>query len=287
MSPAPTPDRCGVVALLGRPNAGKSTLLNALLEQKIAITSPRAQTTRSRILGIVNRPGAQLLFYDTPGVNRGQARFNLALTESALRSAEDADVRVLLFDARASWDEPEERLAGLPGPIVLVRTKCDARRPGPVPEPERFAEILEVSALKGEGVEALVTALIGHLPESPALYPDDALTDRSLRFLACELLREVCFEQLRDELPYSVGAEILEWNEGDRDVRIRANLLVERESQKGMVVGAGGSRLGALGREGRLRIAELVEKPVHLKLWVKTDRNWTKRLERARQLGYL
>ncbi|NRA01440.1 MAG: GTPase Era [Myxococcales bacterium] len=287
MSQDPARHRCGVVALLGRPNAGKSTLLNALLGEKIAITSPRAQTTRSRILGVVHRPGAQLLFHDTPGVNRSQARFNLALTEAAIRSAEDADVRVLLFDAGAAWDTPEERLASLSAPLIAVRTKCDLRAPGPLPSRERFDSVLEISARTGAGIEALIEVLIEHLPESPALYPEDALTDRSLRFLACELLREVSFELLRDEIPYSLGAEVLEWNEADADLRIRANLLVERDSQKGIVVGDGGRMLRELGTEARRRIAELVGKPVHLKLWVKTDRNWTRRLKRARELGYL
>lgn len=287
MSSDPARHRCGVVALLGRPNAGKSTLLNTLLGQKLTITSPRAQTTRSRILGVVHRPGAQLLFYDTPGVNRSQARFNLALTEAALRSAEDADLRVLLFDAGGVWDAPEERLASLPAPLFLVRTKCDLRPPGPFPGPERFDAVFEVSAQTGSGIETLLEGLVAQLPESPALYDEDALTDRSLRFLACELLREVSFELLRDEIPYSVGAEVLAWDESDDGVRVRANLLVERESQKGIVVGVGGRMLGELGTEARHRMTELVGKPVHLKLWVKTDRNWTRRLERARQLGYL
>jgi GTP-binding protein Era len=279
--------RCGLVALLGRPNAGKSTLLNALLGEKLAITSAKAQTTRSRILGVLTRPGLQLVLYDTPGVHRGQARFNLAMTEAALFAARDADVRLVLFECGATWDEPEERLSELPPPLLLVRTKRDLAEPSAVPRPERFAECVEVAATREEGVEALVEAVARYMPESPPLYDEDYLTDRSMRFLAAEQIREVAFELLRDELPYALAVEVEEWNETDREVRIRANLLVERESQKGIVVGAGGHMLGRLGSEARRRLAESIGKPVHLKLWVKADKNWTKRPKRARQLGYL
>jgi GTP-binding protein Era len=282
--------RCGFVAIVGRPNAGKSTLMNALLGEKLAITSVRAQTTRSRILGVLTRPEGQLLFHDTPGVHRGERRFNRAMTEAALRAAEDADVRLLLFDAKASWDEPEERLAELSAPLLLVRTKCDLARPGPVPGLERFGDVLEVGVgpkAAASGLETLIARVLALLPESPALYPEDTLTDRPLRFLAAEAIREVAFEQLRDEVPYALAVEVEEWQEDERDLRIRANLLLERESQKGIVVGQGGRALRDLGSEARQRIAHLVGKRTHLKLWVKTDRSWTRRPERARQLGYL
>jgi GTP-binding protein Era len=279
--------RCGVVALLGRPNAGKSTLLNALLGEKLAITTARAQTTRSRILGVLTLPTAQLLLYDTPGVHRGQARFNLAMTGAALEAAQDADVRVLLFDCDSVWDAPEERLAGLPAPLLLVRTKRDLAAPTPVPAPERFDTILEVSAETGAGLDALLEAIVARLPVSPALYPEDALTDRPQRFLAAEQIREVAFEELRDEIPYALAVEVEDWDEEEQDLRLRANLLVERESQKGIVVGRGGSMLGRIGSEARARLAEALGKRVHLKLWVKTDRNWSKRPNRAKELGYL
>jgi GTP-binding protein Era len=275
------------VALLGRPNAGKSTLLNALLGEKLAITAAKAQTTRSRILGVLTLPRAQLIFYDTPGVHRGQARFNLAMTEAALRVAKDADVRVILFEAGADWDAPEERLSQLPGPLVLARTKRDLAPPTPVPAPERFSDVIELSARTGQGLDPLREAMVRHLPLSPALYPEDYLTDRPMRFLAAEQIREVAFELLHDELPYALAVEVEEWKEDADAVRIRANLLVEHESQKGIVVGRGGKMLGAIGREARRRLAPLVSKTVHLKLWVKTDPNWSHKPRRARQLGYL
>ena len=283
----PADHRCGVVALLGRPNAGKSTLLNALLGEKLAITAAKAQTTRSRILGVLTLPRAQLIFYDTPGVHRGQARFNLAMTEAALRVAKDADVRVILFEAGADWDAPEERLSQLPGPLVLARTKRDLAPPTPVPAPERFSDVIELSARTGQGLDPLREAMVRQLPLSPALYPEDYLTDRPMRFLAAEQIREVAFELLHDELPYALAVEVEEWKEDADAVRIRANLLVEHESQKGIVVGRGGKMLGAIGREARRRLAPLVSKTVHLKLWVKTDPNWSRKPRRARELGYL
>ena len=281
------PYRCGTVAILGRPNAGKSTLLNALLGEKIAITSARAQTTRGRLLGVLTRDDAQLLLYDTPGVHRGQAKFNLAMTDDALEAAREADVRLLLFDAAGTWDEPEERLAGLPAPTFLVRTKCDLRKPSPVAGVERFADVFAISAQDGSGLPALLERIVRELPESPALYPADTLTDKSLRFLVAEQIREVAFELLRDEVPYSLAVEVEGWEETDTDLRLRANLLMERESQKAIVVGTGGRVLGSIGTEARKRLGERLGKTVHLNLWVKTDHNWSKKPARIRQLGYL
>ena len=279
--------RAGFVALLGRPNAGKSTLLNALVGEKLAITSRRAQTTRGRLLGVLTRPDAQLVFYDTPGVHRGQARFNLAMTEAALEVARDADVRVILMDAQAEWDTPEERLSELEPPLVLVRTKIDRGPATPVHHAERFSETIDVSAVTGQGMERLLACLIELLPEGPALYPEDTLTDVPLRFLAAEQIREVAFEEYEDEIPYALAVEVEGWDEDDHEVRIRANLLVERESQKGIVVGAGGRMLKRVGTEARRRLSERLGKTTHLSLWAKTDRRWTKSLRRARQLGYL
>jgi GTP-binding protein Era len=234
--------RAGVVALLGRPNAGKSSLLNALLGEAIAITSEKAQTTRGRLLGVLTRPDAQLILIDTPGVHRGQARFNLAMTEAALASARDADVRAILLDARAEWDVPEERLSELAPPLVLVRTKCDLGAVLPVPHAARFCATVHVSAHRGEGLDALIETLARRLPAGPPLYPADALTTAPLRFLAAEKIREVVLEQLREEIPYCLAVEIHAWSETHDAVRIREDLLVERESQKGIVVGRGGKR---------------------------------------------
>ena len=279
--------RCGFVALLGRPNAGKSQLLNALIGEKLAIVSSKAQTTRGRMLGVLSRPDAQILFHDTPGLHRGERKFNQLMSERALETAEGADLRLLLLEAGARWDAPEERIAGLSPPIVLARTKCDLGPPGPVPRAERFAHTVEVSALTGQGLEILVDVLASLLPEGPSLYPEDTLTDANQRFLGAEQIREVVYELYRDEIPYAIAVEVEDWKESDDALRIRANLLVERESQKGIVLGAGGVALKALGIEARKRLSERLSKPVHLALWVKLDKNWTKRPKRARELGYL
>ena len=279
--------RCGFVALLGRPNAGKSLLLNSLLGEKLAIVSAKAQTTRGRMLGVLSRPDAQILFHDTPGLHRGERKFNQLMSERALEAAEGADVRLLLFESGARWDDPEERIAALAQPLVLARTKSDLGPPGHVPRPERFARVLEISALSGQGLEALVDALAALLPEGPSLYPEDTLTDANLRFLGAEQIREVVYELYRDEIPYAIAVEVEAWKESGDEVRVQANLLVERESQKGIVLGAGGSALKALGIEARKRLSERLAKTVHLKLWVKLDKNWTKRPKRARELGYL
>ena len=284
---SPSGHRCGVVALVGRPNAGKSTLLNVVLGEKLAITSTRAQTTRSRILGVLTRPQAQVVFYDTPGINRGRARFNLAMTELALATAGDADLRVLVLDGHAHWDVPEQRVSELRSPLLLVRTKVDLGPPTSVPRPERFSEILELSALTGAGVERFVERVISYLPKAPPLYPEDYLTNVPLRFVAAEQVREVAFELYQDEIPYALAVEVESWKETERDVRIHANVLVEREHQKGIVVGAEGRMLKALGSEARKRLSVFLGKAVHLNLWVKTDRNWSKRPKRARELGYL
>ena len=279
--------RCGFVALLGRPNAGKSLLLNSLLGEKLAIVSAKAQTTRGRMLGVLSRPDAQILFHDTPGLHRGERKFNQLMSERALEAAEGADVRLLLFESGARWDDPEERIAALAPPLVLARTKSDLGPPGHVPRPERFARVLEISALTGQGLETLVDALAALLPEGPSLYPEDTLTDANLRFLGAEQIREVVYELYRDEIPYAIAVEVEAWKESGDEVRVQANLLVERESQKGIVLGAGGSALKALGIEARKRLSERLAKTVHLKLWVKLDKNWTKRPKRARELGYL
>ncbi len=280
--------RCGTVALLGRPNAGKSSLMNALLGEKLAITAARAQTTRGSLLGIDTRPQAQILWIDTPGVNRGQARFNLGLTERALLTAEDADLRMLLLDVRAEWDEPEERIAALLPPLLLVRTKSDlAGAPRPVPGPERFVHMLSCSATTGAGLDELVERVVALLPEGPSLYPDDVLTDAPMRFLAAEQIREVVFESYRDEVPYGVAVEVESYKTDGGELRVRANLLVEREALKAIVVGTDGRMLKRVGSEARRRLAERVGMPAHLNLWVKTDANWSRRPKRARQLGYL
>ena len=279
--------RAGVVALLGRPNAGKSTLLNRLLGEKLAIVTHKPQTTRSRILGILNTDAAQLLLLDTPGFRAGGKALNDALNRIVDQVAEDCDAAVLLVDPGPGWDEGHdairERLERRGARVIVVATKQDLARgrdPG-------IPGALPISAETGDGIDTLIQQMVEALPESPPFYPPDEITNRPLRFLAAELIREVVFEELGQELPYSTAVEILAFDESRPDlVRIQANLIVERKSQKGMVVGKGGQMVKQLGQRSRVALEAMLDSRVHLDLWVKVEPKWTKRPRRLKALGY-
>lgn len=287
------PHRAGVVALLGLPNAGKSSLLNRLLGEKLAIVSARPQTTRSRLLGIRTLPGAQILFLDTPGLHAGERALHRAMHEAARDALEDCDAAVLVVDPAqgvgAALHEARARLAARRAPAVLVGTRADLRDAGPWPpvlDPPPAAS-LRISSRTGQGVDALLEALLPLLPEAPAYYPEDELTDRPLRFLAAELIREAAFEALHEEVPYATAAEVLAFDESRPDlVRIEANLVVERESHKRIAVGAGGEMVKRIGTRARREIERLVGRQVHLALRVKVEPGWTRRKERVEALGY-
>jgi GTP-binding protein Era len=280
--------RAGVVALLGRPNAGKSTLLNRLLGQKLAIVTVKPQTTRSRILGISTRPGAQVLWMDTPGLHDGRGRpLNRVLNAIALSAAEDCDVALLLSDPVRGLG-PElgalaTRLREAGRAVLVVGTQADR---GP-PRADEPSPDLRVSARTGEGIDALIQSVVERLPVAPPYYDADHLTDRPLRWLAAEAIREAVFEELEQELPYATAVEIEQFDESRADcVRIRAHLLVERASQKGIVIGAGGEQVKRIGIRAREALEALLETRVHLELWVKVEPNWTKRKRRLEALGY-
>ena len=277
--------RAGVVALLGAPNAGKSTLLNALLGQKLAIVTAKPQTTRSRILGILSEPHAQLLLMDTPGLHAGGRALNRALNAIAEKVAEDCDVALILVDPRTAWDAPRAALraslAARGTPSLVVATKADLGL-------ARLAEAdLAVSAHDAASRAELLARVVALLPEAPPLYDAEQVTDRTLRFLAAEEIREALFEELEEEVPYSTAVEIESFDESKPDgVRIRATLWVERDSQKGIVLGGGGQRIKRIGLRARAAIAELVQQPAHLSLWVKVDPRWSKKPKRMHALGY-
>lgn len=278
--------RSGVVALLGRPNAGKSTLLNRLLGQKLAIVTAKPQTTRSRILGIVTREDAQLLLIDTPGFHAGEKALNRALADVVDEVAADCDVAAMLVDPHCGWDEEQEalreRLQARHTPCLVVATKADLG-----PAPEGAPVDLTLSARTGQGTQAFVARLVELLPEGPAYYDADQVTDRSLRFLAAELVREAAFEALSQEIPYETAVEIESFDESDPAItRIRATLLVEKKSQKGMVVGKGGRMIRAIGIQARRGLEQMLEQKVFLELWVKVEPRWTKRPNRLKSLGY-
>jgi GTPase len=287
--------RSGVVALLGRPNAGKSTLLNRLLGEKLAAVTHKPQTTRTQLLGVLTRPHAQLLLLDTPGLHEGMKPLDVAMREAAEGAAKDCDVAVLLVDPvrgfealHAQW---MEELAVRLRPVLLVATQIDraeaARAPWPPAEASGASAALRVSARTGEGIEPLLDAIEARLPEGPAHFPPDQLTDRPLRFLAAELVREAAFLELEQELPYRLAVEVIEYDEADPALtRIRANLLVERDSQKPIAIGRGGEKVRAIGVRARRGIEELVGHQVHLELRIKVDPTWAKKPNRLKSLGY-
>jgi GTP-binding protein Era len=287
--------RSGVVALLGRPNAGKSTLLNRLIGEKIAAVTHKPQTTRSRLLGVLTRPHAQLLLVDTPGLLEGTRPLDVAMREAAERAAADCDVAVLLVDPVRGFDALHARwlaeLASRRVPVLLVATQVDrpdaAAATWPPPEAAAATVALRVSARSGEGLAALLDAIEARLPEGPAHFPADQLTDRPMRFLAAELVREAAFLELEQELPYRLAVEVVDYDESDPALaRIRANLLVERASQKAIAIGRAGEKVRAIGIRARRAIEELVGHQVHLDLRVKVDPTWAKQPNRLKSLGY-
>lgn len=290
-----TESRAGFVALLGPPNVGKSSLLNALLGQRLAIVSPLPQTTRSRILGILPRGDAQILFLDTPGRHRVARPLNTSLNAIVDEVARDCDVALLLVDRSRGWsdvhDELVAALALTKREPLVVWTKCDlppsTRSESTIPEGLAVGA-LPVSARKRTGLEALLDAIVARLPSSPPLYAADDLTDRPVRFLCAELIREAAMGLLAEELPHAIAVEVVSFEEatGKRATRIRADLLVERESQKRIVVGQGGQKIKQIGIRARKGIEALVGAQVHLELFVKVDPQWSKSARRMQELGY-
>lgn len=287
--------RAGVVALLGRPNAGKSSLLNRLLGEKLAIVTAKPQTTRGRLLGIVTRPDAQLLLVDTPGFLTGSRPLEMAMQAASEEAAADCDVALLLVAPMPGFEpihaEWLARLAERGKPVLLVATQCDRPEAGrsawPPPGVQGHAGALRVSARTGEGIEALVARIVSLLPEAPAFYPADEITDRPLRFLVAEAVREAVFESLAQELPYRMAVDVVDFDESDPALtRIRANLLVERDSQKRIVIGRGGEQIKAIGIHARREIERLLGRQVHLALWVKIDPDWLRKPKRLKSLGY-
>ena len=289
--------RSGYVTIIGRPNVGKSTLLNRMLGEKIAIVSKKPQTTRNRILGIHHTDDAQLIFLDTPGVHKGRDTLNKRMVAAALATLEDASVILMVVDGSGPPGGGDryiaEQVVGQGKPVVLAVNKCDRVPPDRIPEavePYRalaeFTEFLPVSALEGTGVDDLLERLLTHLPEGPAYFPADMITDLPERFLVAEIVREKCYELLRDEVPYGVAVVIEAWEESDQRVDIAANILVERESMKGIVIGKKGSKLKEIGTRARKDIERLLATHVFLKLFVKVKEGWSKDPATLRELGY-
>jgi GTP-binding protein Era len=295
-TPAPA-HRCGFAAIVGRPNVGKSTLLNALIGTKVSIVTPKPQTTRHRILGILTRPHSQIVFVDTPGIHAQERRvMNQYMNRSALSSL-DADVLLLVVEA-LQWTEDDERVLervrGSKRPVIAIVNKVDRVREKPrllpyLKELSRRAEfkaIVPLSAERRDNLVKLPKLIEELLPEGPALFPTDQVTDRSERFLAAEIIREKLTWRLREELPYGLTVEIERFEEQGGRVGIGAIVWVERPGQKAIVIGAGGERLKEIGRLARLEINELLKKSVHLELWVKVKENWADSEQALKSFGY-
>jgi GTP-binding protein Era len=283
--------RAGFVALAGLPNAGKSTLLNRLVGEKLAIVSPKPQTTRDRIVGIRSEADVQMILLDTPGLLEPEYELHTRMRARARQALADADVIVHVTDARRTAPAPLAELAGLDrppaAPVIVVANKVDlldAADRGAAAG--KFGDAVLVSALSGEGVDALLERITALLPESPALYPVDELSTQPLRFFAAELVREAALEQLEDEVPYSIACVIEEFREDRSPVYIRATLFVERESQKRILIGSGGARIRELGTAARTRIEALTGAPVYLDLWVKVQPHWRREPHVLDRLGY-
>jgi len=302
------PFRAGFVAIVGRPNVGKSTLLNRILGEHVAIVSPRPQTTRGRILGIHNRPGAQLAFFDTPGLHRAKGALNRHMVETALRTLAEVDEVLFLIEAGTGpagrveigdatrWAIDEVKRAGKPA-LLGVNKMDRAPRPTLLPVIDAYRalhaweEIVPFSALTGENVDRLLDALVLHLPEAEApLFPPEMLTDQAERQLAAEYVREQLMLRTRQEIPYAAAVEVEEFDESDRRdrgglVRIAALITVERESQKAIVIGKGGAMLKQVGTQARQGLERLLGCKVFLSLTVKVEERWSEREASLRRLG--
>jgi len=283
--------RAGIVTVVGKPNAGKSTLLNRIVGQKLSITSPKPQSTRERVVGILSTADTQMIVTDTPGLLNPRYALQRAMQAAARRALDDADVIVYLADARDGPPPTLEDAAGLVtaprAPVLLALNKMDTLLP------EQRAALaaarpsaLPISARTGDGIDALLRRLTDALPESPFLYPADDIATQPLRFFASECIRETALEQLDDEVPYSVACVIEEFREERHPVYIRAVMHVERESQKRILIGHKGARIRDIGRAARVRIEELVGAAVYLDLWVKVLPNWRRDAGMLRRLGY-
>lgn len=290
--------RSGFVAIVGRPNVGKSSLLNRILGEKIVITSDKPQTTRNRIQGIHNLPGGQIIFIDTPGIHRAKSRLNRYMVETALASIKEVDVVLFLVESGTKPAGQEqailEVLASSGIPVFLVINKIDLVEKTQLLEQIAtyaplfpFREIVPVSALTGDGAERLVELVHGFLPLGPAYFPDDILTDLPERFIAAEIIREKVFKITHDEVPYATAVTVDSFQERpDGLIAISASIIVERDTQKGIVIGHKGGMLKRIGTEARLELEKLLDTRVFLELFVKVRKDWSENPRFLKELGY-
>ncbi len=293
-----TPNRCGYVAIVGRPNVGKSTLLNRILGQKLSITSRKPQTTRHQILGIKTEADVQVVYVDTPGLHKNQEKaINRYMNRAASSALKHVDLVIFMVDRTRWTDEDEavcEKVRSAKCPVLLVVNKVDRLDDKQwllphlqtLAEKMAFAEIIPTSAKLGQNVEQLEAAVAARLPEGVHFYPEDQITDRSSRFLAAELVREKIMRQLGDELPYEMTVEIEEFSREGQVLHIGALILVERKGQKIIVIGNGGERIKQIGQDARKDMETMFDSKVMLRLWVKVKSGWSDDERAMRTLGY-
>ena len=290
--------RCGFVAVVGRPNVGKSTLINAIVQAKVSIVTPKPQTTRHRILAVHTMSDCQIIFVDTPGLHRHAAKtMNRMMNRTAANALADADLILFVSEANRWTVEDQDVLGRLKesrAPVIALLNKIDKIHPkeqllsnlSTMSERYPFDEVIPISAKQNDNIDRLLALIPDHLPQSPPLYPDEMLTDRSESFHIAELIREKLTLLLRQEVPYGLTVQIERYEKEQRGVSINAIIWVERDSQKGIVVGKGGNVLKKVGRQARLELKERLEVPVHLELWVKVKDNWADSETELLRLGY-
>jgi GTP-binding protein Era len=291
--------RSGFIAIVGPPNAGKSTLLNRMLGMKISITSKKPQTTRNRILGVLHRPGTQLVFIDTPGIHDASRPLNVRIVDQAVGAMADCDLVLFMVDAAAPMPAAEtlllKKLKSINTPVVLVLNKTDLVSKEAIllqldlwRNEHDFVEMIPISARRGQQVDRLVEEMERQLPENPPFFPEDALTDVPERFLAGELIREKVFRLTGEEIPYASAVTIDSFSEEDRDtmVTIHATIHVERDSQKGIIIGKQGAKLKEIGTAARKDLERMLGTKVFLKLFVRVQKNWSRDTKALEKFGY-
>jgi len=291
------PFKSGFVAVIGRPNAGKSTLVNTLVGRKVAIVSPRPQTTRNRIQGIVNRDDAQIVLIDTPGIHKPDSVLSRQMMDEVQQSLEGIDILALIIDATAEFGAGDrfaiEWVKRFHGPVFLLVNKVDSiRKQLLLPLIDRyrqafeFAEIFPISALTGEGCADLVKGWLARLSEAPPFFPQDQFTDQPERFLAAETVREKAILATREEVPHAIAVLVDSFEESDEPIKIRATIYVEREGQKGILIGKGGETIKKIGTEARKELESILGARIFLELFVKVQANWRQNSGIVRQLDW-
>jgi GTP-binding protein Era len=291
--------KCGFISILGRPNVGKSTLFNRILGEKIAIISPKPQTTRNRILGVRNVEGGQLIFLDTPGIHEGRSPLNQRMVKTAVSAGQDADVLLFLVDASSRERKEEEQMVksfdGTQGIFLLVINKIDQVKKGSLlPVMDRFHRvhpfeaIIPISAMTGEGVDILLNEILKCLPESSPYYPEEVMTDQTERFLAAEIVREKVIQHAYQEIPYATAVTVESFKEEpERNlVIIRARIHVERDAHKKILIGKGGQKLKRIGETARTELEAFLGRKIYLELWVQVEKNWTRNPRALDRFGY-